>query len=318
MRPDAFAAVMATGIVSIAAAAHRFVVVSDTLAVLAVIGLLVLTVAAGLSWSRKPPDIADPDVAVRLFTFVAACAVLDTRLASIPAVAWMLAALAMAAWLLVGALTARSFARHRWVDLRERACDAWELASVGTSGLAIVIVSVALHTGSRAALAGAAGLWALAMVLYLAMTSLILARAFAARLDPVGFEPDSWILMGALAIATLAGDRIHYAATSLECPAAVTAAIETASVTLWAGATLWLVPLTCFLIVRMSRVARKTRFAGVWWTMVFPLGMYSAATHATTVEMGWSALEYVSLTFFFIAFCAWLLVAWSRVRALTL
>lgn len=42
--------------------------------------------------------------------------------------------------------------------------------------------------------------------------------------------------------------------------------------------------------------------------MVFPLGMYSAATSATAAETGRPALRTVSLVFFWIAFAAWLLV----------
>jgi tellurite resistance protein TehA-like permease len=43
--------------------------------------------------------------------------------------------------------------------------------------------------------------------------------------------------------------------------------------------------------------------------MVFPLGMYSAATYAMAVEMGWSGLHTVSLVFFWVACLAWLIVA---------
>ncbi len=35
-------------------------------------------------------------------------------------------------------------------------------------------------------------------------------------------------------------------------------------------------------------------FAGVWWTPVFPLGMYSAVTDAMAAEIGQRALSTVS------------------------
>ena len=54
MRPDAFAAVMATGIVSIAAEDHSYHVISDVLAVLAATGLIVLVVIGVFAWRREP------------------------------------------------------------------------------------------------------------------------------------------------------------------------------------------------------------------------------------------------------------------------
>ena len=211
MKPDVFAVVMATGIVSIAAADHGYDIVSDGLAVLAAIGLPALVAAAVVRWPRQPPDVTDPDVTIRLFTFVAACAVLDGRLTSIHVVVWALSALAGVAWLILAVLTTRNFVRRSWSDLQQRARGGWELASVGTSGLAIVSVALSRFTGFHTLLSIAVVIWVLAIVVYGIMTALILARAFAARLDAGGFEPDAWILMGGLAIATLAGDHIHRA-----------------------------------------------------------------------------------------------------------
>ena len=52
MRPDAFAAVMATGIVSIAAADHDLDVISAVLAAVAAVALPVLVVATAGAWRR--------------------------------------------------------------------------------------------------------------------------------------------------------------------------------------------------------------------------------------------------------------------------
>ena len=52
MRPDVFAAVMATGIVSIAAMDHGFGDISDVLIVLAAVALPVLIVAAAIAGQR--------------------------------------------------------------------------------------------------------------------------------------------------------------------------------------------------------------------------------------------------------------------------
>ena len=135
MKPDAFAAVMATGIVSIAAADHRYHVISDVLAVIAAILLAALVVAAIV---RLRADFDDVDVPLQLFTFVAACAVVGTRLHSSSFTHATLGVAAALAWLGLAILTVRLLWRHRWIGLRDRARGGWELASVATSGLAIL------------------------------------------------------------------------------------------------------------------------------------------------------------------------------------
>ncbi|MGH3676294.1 MAG: tellurite resistance/C4-dicarboxylate transporter family protein [Mycobacterium sp.] len=293
MRPDAFAAVMATGIVSIAAEDHGYHVISDVLDGLAVAGLAVLVVVAAVGWRRDPLDFADPDVPIRLFTFVAACAVLGARLADHRPVLWVLGATALAAWLLLAPLVAHRMWSHRWTGLRDRAHGAWELASVATSGLAIVAADLAL-------LGVAVGFWVLAIAVYLVMTGLILWRAAHDPTAPEGFEPDNWILMGGVAIATLAGDHIHHAGVD---------EVRDVTIGTWILATLWIPPLIYLGLRRINRRAGALSFDGVWWAAVFPLGMYSAATYAMAVETGWQPLTTISLVFFWIAFTAWTIVA---------
>jgi tellurite resistance protein TehA-like permease len=79
--PDVFAAVMATGIVSIVARDHRYSGLSWVLGFLATLCFAVLVavvIATAAASSRKLSwDLTDPDVTLRPFTFVAACAVLD-------------------------------------------------------------------------------------------------------------------------------------------------------------------------------------------------------------------------------------------------
>ena len=312
--PDVFAAVMATGVLSIVARDHRYRWLGDTLGVLATLGLLVLVVmvivTTGLAFSGRGPvrwDLTDPDVTVRLFTFVAACAVVDTRLSSNVWVLRVLGAIGLSAWLVLAVLSARNMRAHPWAVLRDRAHGAWELASVGTSALAIMMAALAQQTGHRWWLAIALPVWVAAICIYGLMTWLILWRTATQRHHPAlagaTFEPDSWILMGGLAIATLAGDKIHALA-----PAWLAGPVLVVTVVTWVAATAWFPVLIYFGLRRISHGPELLHFAGVWWALVFPLGMYSAATYTMAAELRQPSLVTASLVFFWDALAAWLIV----------
>ena len=297
---------MATGILSVAARSHHYHGLSDVIGMLATVGLavlvgLVLVVAARrrLRW-----DFADPDVTLRLFTFVAACAVLDSRLVGHPAVVRALGAVALASWSVLAVATIRNMAARSWLELRGRAHGAWELGSVGTSGLAVVAARVTAHSGDHRWLLIAVPAWVLALGGYGLLTGLILWRTIAERSSGDGFEPDDWILMGAMAIATLAGDGISRSA-----PDWLAGPARAVTVTTWVLASLWIPPLIYFVLHRVHLRPNILRFAGVWWALVFPLGMYSVATAATAALLDAPALRTVSLVFFWNALTAWLIVA---------
>ncbi|MEO9175243.1 MAG: C4-dicarboxylate ABC transporter, partial [Gaiellales bacterium] len=121
--------------------------------------------------------------------------------------------------------------------------------------------------------------------------------------------PDSWILMGALAIATLACGRVLGAADSLGGLDWLAAVARPLTFGTWLAASVWIPVLLYAEIWRVDQRAGSLHYAGVWWSAVFPLGMYSAATAETSVTLHLQSLATVSLVFFWLAFTAWLLVA---------
>jgi tellurite resistance protein TehA-like permease len=135
-----------------------------------------------------------------MFTFVAACAVLGARWDDQPAVVWLLGGLALAAWLVLAPLAAVDVGSRSGTDLREHARGAWLLPSVATAGLAITAADLAVHVHASSLMVIGAVAWFLGIVLYLAVSWLIGWQALAAPLVPEKVTPDSWILMGALAI----------------------------------------------------------------------------------------------------------------------
>ena len=183
-----FAAVMATGIVSIAAADHGYHVISDALA-----GAgggracrswwswwRVAWRGFGLARSRRAAG------AVHLCRGVCGAGGAAAPSHASCCGCWP-------AWRCRAGCRWRRWRRARmwrlrWTALRDRAHGGWELASVATSGLAIVS---AISTSSS----GPCVFWLLAMCVYLLMTALILWRASptrraravpARRVDPDG------------------------------------------------------------------------------------------------------------------------------------
>jgi tellurite resistance protein TehA-like permease len=315
--PDVFAVVMATGIIAVAARDHRYRVLADALGGLATVLFAALAVALLARIATGPREVArqtrDPDVVLRMFTWVAGGAVLATYWTAHPAAVWTFAALAATGWLvLVPVAGARVAARPR-AELRDRVRGAWLLPSVGTAGLATVAAGLAVTRHARWLLWVAVAAWALALVIYAAVTFLV---AWRALVVPVGTEhvtPDSWILMGALAIATLAGAHIVAGVAALG-PAGLSW-VRPATIATWTIAGLWIPALLFATIWRADQGSGSLRFQWAWWSAVFPLGMFAAASAACALALHWRALRTVSLVFFWDALAAWAIVAVGFGRA---
>ncbi|MGH3865449.1 MAG: tellurite resistance/C4-dicarboxylate transporter family protein [Pseudonocardiaceae bacterium] len=320
--PEVFALVMATGIVSIAAADQQYHVIALILGALAAVAFALLTIIVSARVARAPAafgrQLRDPDVALRSFTFVAACGVLAAELGpqlgpqlgqGQTLLAWSLGAVALLAWLgLVPAAIIDMRSRSAG-ELRDHAHGSWLLISVGTQSLAISAADLAHGTAARPLLLLALAWWTLGLVGYFVVTWLIMWRALVGPLAPEEVTPDSWILMGALAISTLAGDRIlaaRPATTGLDWLITVA---RPQTLVLWIMASGW-IPL--LLSAQMWRVARRPaslQDEGVWWAVVFPLGMYSSATFGLGGQLHIPALRTVSLSFFWLGLTTWLIVA---------
>lgn len=279
--PDAFAIVMATGIVSVAARDHGYATASAVLAVLAGGALAVLATLAGVRAATTGRAFTDgPDPLTRtfaLFTFVAACDVLDARIGyQRIGVVGGLGLVALAAWCVIAARLVRQLRAVRWRALRDTARGGWLLAAVATHSLALTAAQLA-HAGVAVGplLAAATIWWLLGTALYLMITVAVVARLRATRLAPEVLAPDLWVLMGALSIATVAGGALTLAADLSPAFGRLPAVMVPALLVVWAVAGAW-IPLLVAAEVRRA-LWRRPRFERARWSTVFPLGMYSSA-----------------------------------------
>jgi tellurite resistance protein TehA-like permease len=291
---SAFAFVMATGIVSIAAALQRLPVLSDALLVVASGAWLAL----GLLVSLRALHVEHLKPRLGSFALVAATAVLGARfaLAGAGVSALALWGLATAAWL---ALLAR------------RPCagnpdGGWFLLVVGTQSLAVLASLLAARWSARL-LAAALGWWTLGLGLY---PIIALALVFALRRHR-RFGPESWITMGALAITTLAGSELLISARALHAFGSLYPWLRVADLATWALASAWIPPL----IAAELRNRHDWRYRSGRWSFVFPLGMYAVATQTLGRAAELTLLAGIGRAFFVIGTLAWALVAVGLVRA---
>lgn len=309
---------MATGIVSIALRNHSYRLIDRTLAFLAVVIFVVLVgwTVLRLVVDRIPAVLGahDPDVVLGRFTFVAACAVLGVRFVAHPVVLWSLAGAAALGWLVLAPLAVGAIWPPPITTLRAHAHGGWLLAVVGTAGLAITAADLATGHPWPGWIVLSVTAWVLALLLYPVITGLIVWRAVAEPMDAQELKPDSWILMGSLAISVVAGGHLLTASAPRWPSSGLVEVTRSAVVVLWVLASLWIPVLLGGHVWRIVHRRSAPRLDASWWAAVFPLGMYSAATEAAGRQLDSAALVAVATVFGWLAFGLWVLIAGSRVH----
>jgi tellurite resistance protein TehA-like permease len=296
-RPDAFAFVMATGILSVAASEEGVPGVSTGLLGTAAAALVLLT--AGKARSFALDARAEP---VALLTFVAGTAIVGARLAGSGLWRWPalpLFGLAVGSWLW---LLPRVWSRIRAASVPE-ARGAWLLGTVAPESLAMLAANLApLAAGLRDA---AVALWAFGAVAYVPLAGLLALRLARAGLAPAQLTPDWWIVSGAASIVSVAA---HALAAGGSPP------LQAASVVGWGLASAAIPPL-------VAAESRRALATGVVlgdlparYSMVFPLGMYATATYGVARQLGSAGLVVAGHAAFAAACAAWVVVTACLVR----
>ncbi|MCE3553879.1 tellurite resistance/C4-dicarboxylate transporter family protein [Pseudonocardia sp. RS11V-5] len=314
--PDAFAVVMATGILAVAATAQRYRPFALVLFWIAAAAFVVLLgwVAVGAPGGarRLRQEARTPDVALRSFTFVAGATVLAAAVQQLfGGPGWaveLLAAAGFAVWLVLLPLAVSDVRARRLQELRDQVHGAWLLVSVGTSGLATAAADLAVRLHVRVLVAAAAALWILAVLLYLLLVALVIWRLTSEPLTPDEVTPDSWVLMGALAISALTGNHVQAALAAFGATPGAAAA-HGLTVAAQIAAMAWIVPLLVAEVWTAGRIPGFLSYRGSWWAAVFPLGMFSAASAATARTWPLAPLTTLSLVMFWNALALWAIVA---------
>jgi tellurite resistance protein TehA-like permease len=316
--PGAFAFVMATGIVSNAFFALDRRVLSDVLLGVNVVAFPVLVVAlvARAVCHRRElgRDLIDPRLVFSFFTIVAGGDVLGLQfmLRGDRTLALALWLFALILWVL---LSYFSFAVLTFVNSEKSGADVvhggWLIAIVGTESLVLLGVRLAPTLGSSEQLAfvGVYTLWGIGIVLYGIFITLFSYRIFFLRLEAADMAPLFWVVMGAAAISTNAGSMLILSHPDLPFLQAMRPFMEGTTLILWAWST-WLIPLLVIFGVWRHVVCRfPLTYHPAYWSLVFPLGMYTVATYRFSLAADYAPLRDVARAGVWVAFAAWALTA---------
>jgi tellurite resistance protein TehA-like permease len=328
--PGYFALVMATGIVSTACHMLGYTGIARPLlpinlgfyAVLVVLTALRITVFP----RRFLADLGDHARGSGFFTLVAATNVLGSQCLRVAG--WRGAAqILFAAGLILWALVMYAFflgvvVRVNKPTLGQGINGAWLLATVSTQSVAVLGATLVEPYGWSPAstLFLCLVFYLIGCTLYLAIITLIFYRFTFLELESATLTPPYWISMGAAAITTLAGATLLLAADRSPLLAELGPFLRGFTLLFWAAGSWW-IPLLLLLGAWRHLLKRNPLvYDPQYWAMVFPLGMYSAATWRLSEALPMAPLAMLARVALPFALAAWVAVlvgmahSWTRSR----
>jgi tellurite resistance protein TehA-like permease len=325
LSPANFAIVMATGILGVAAHQQGLDRLSQLLLVVAFAAWALLAVSSvgRLVWHphRMLADLRSHQRAPGFLTSVAGTSVLGSLwllLGLRSDVGVLLDAAAAILWvgLTYGILMALTLEPEKPL-LGDGISGSWLLVVVATQSIAVLTVLLAAGTAQPLRLTLnfiALALWLCGGMVYVWVISLIFYRYAFFRFAPADLAPSYWINMGAMAISTLAGALLVVNAADAPFLTGLLPVLRGGTVLYWAVGTWWIPLLAGLAVWRYVHHRFPLRYDVGYWGIVFPLGMYSAATHQMSAALGVPFLAPVARGFFYLAALAWLLTAFGLVR----
>lgn len=327
MSPAYFSLVMATGIVSLAA----FLMEQRTLALilfyLNIVQYAVLGVLYGVRALHYPQrffgDMTAHSTGPGYFTAVAGTGVLASQFMvvrgniAIGVALWLLTTLM---WVCLTYTIFIALTVHHDKPSLERGINGgWLLAVVATQAVAVSSALLAARIGQSHRLGLnllALCMWLWGGMLYIWMMTLIFYRYTFLHLSPGDLLPSYWINMGAMAISTLAGSLLILNASQVAYLASLLPFLKGLTILFWAVGSWWIPMLVVLGIWRYGYKRFPLRYDPIYWSVVFPLGMYAACTWQMDRAMGFDFLDPLSRTLLYVALAAWAITFVCMLRTL--
>jgi len=312
--PGYFALVMATGIIAVGSKQQQIDWLADVLYEVAAVAYGVLTVLVLIRLMRYPrrlvADLTSHAKGFAFLTIVAGTNVLAGASATVHGW-WTLAEVLWWCSLplyVVLAYTAliSDVLRHDKPALGSGINGSWFLLTVSTESIAVSGALLLGHEPSDFLAFVCLAAFCLGLVLYLIVMTMVFLRWTFQPLEPTEADPPAWIAAGAVAITVLAGSNLL--ATRAVSPRIERLAplIEGLVTLAWATATFWFPVMVAIGVWRHIVRHVPLRYHPSYWALVFPLGMYGAATFKMRAAIQLEQLEWAPKVTLAVALCAWL------------
>jgi tellurite resistance protein TehA-like permease len=309
---------MATGIVSLAMQAQGLPAIAHALFAVNLAAYALLWLAGAARLAHAPRALAralgDHLGGPAFLTIVAGTCVLGVQCVALAGSLALGAAFWIAGCVLWAILVYAFFAAVTIVEPKprlEHGLDgSWLLATVSTEAVAVLgTMTASAFPRPDIVMFACLALFLAGAMLYILVIGLIFFRWTFRPMGAHMLTPTYWINMGAVAITTLAG--AHLIAASADYAFLVDIRHFLAAFTLffWATGSWWIPLLVVVFAWRHLHQRTPIRYDAQYWSLVFPLGMYSVATRDYAQQTRLAFLYPVATCAAYIALVAWLLTA---------